>query len=66
MPLPNPQMPLPKPQPPEEIEKVLKAISEDDPEGDDEELQNYKDALLWAAGWAEKTAEDFINQHIRS
>jgi len=57
---------LPTPMPAEEIEKVLRAIDEDDPDGEDEELGNYKDALSWAAGYAEKDAEGFIEYHIRS
>jgi len=57
---------LPTPKSEEEIEKVLKAIEEDDPEGDDSELQNYRDALVWAAGHDDRSAEDFISFYIRS
>ncbi len=51
----------------EEIEKILKAIDEDDPDGDDEELQNYREALRWAQDRDDdRSAEEFISYYIRS
>lgn len=48
----------------EEIDKVLAAIGEEDPDHADEQLEAMNDALRFAAGYSGETAEQFIDMYV--
>lgn len=47
-----------------EIDKVLDKIAEVDPDHEDEELDAMADALRFAAGYSEETADQFISMYV--
>lgn len=49
---------------PEELDEVVAAIDEADPNQDDEELQGMRNALRFAAGYEGDSAKAFINMYV--
>lgn len=47
-----------------EIAKVINQIDKVDPEFEDEQLQAYRDALQFAIGYDDRSADQFITHYV--